>query len=59
LRLSLDSRIRGNDTPFIEIATTLSFRPRVKHGVTLLDAESKVWNPYSKLQIPVFTGMTD
>jgi len=29
----------------------LSFRPRVKHGVTLLDAESKVW-------IPVFTGMT-
>ena len=29
----------------------MSFRPRVKHGVTLLDAESKVW-------IPACAGMT-
>jgi len=39
-------------TKEIVIIFFLSFRPRVKHGVTLLDAESKVW-------IPAFAGMTN
>ena len=38
-----DNRNRRHNILSIITHSTLSFRPRVKHGVTLLDAESRLW----------------
>jgi len=40
-----DRKMHGNDTLSLLFRTLLSFRPRVRHGVTLLDTESGVWIP--------------